>query len=284
MSSDRDTTRIVRSWLDEGVTQLPDRVLDAVLDQIPATPQRRVSWPLRWRRSRIGMTVQIAVAVVVVLAIAMVGTSFLQLTANLGGPGRTPLPAASPSALPLGGGTQLSAGSYSVGDPYPVRITFDVPQGWAECSPDRLERAVCAPTMEGVGFMVVDNVVADPCDQQRTGLDPPARSVDDVVAAISNLRGFEATDPIDITHDGYTGKRLEVSAPEVSPCAIGEDLGTWSTTARTNGVRLGETNLLHVLDVEGATLLIAAAYFPSETPDYLLAEVRRVFDSVHLVP
>ena len=29
MSSDRDTTRIVRSWLDEGVTALPDRVLDA---------------------------------------------------------------------------------------------------------------------------------------------------------------------------------------------------------------------------------------------------------------
>jgi len=38
MSTDRDTTRIVRSWLDEGVTVLPDRVLDAVLDQVPATP------------------------------------------------------------------------------------------------------------------------------------------------------------------------------------------------------------------------------------------------------
>ena len=35
-----DATRIVRSWLDEGVTQLPDRVLDAVLDEVPATPQR----------------------------------------------------------------------------------------------------------------------------------------------------------------------------------------------------------------------------------------------------
>ena len=41
MSTDRDTTRIVRSWLEEGVTELPDRVLDAVLDQLPATPQRR---------------------------------------------------------------------------------------------------------------------------------------------------------------------------------------------------------------------------------------------------
>ena len=41
MSAERDETRIVRSWLEEGVTVLPDRVLDAVLDQVPATPQRR---------------------------------------------------------------------------------------------------------------------------------------------------------------------------------------------------------------------------------------------------
>ena len=47
MSTDRDTTRIVRSWLEEGVTALPDRVLDAVLDQIPATSQRRAWWPAR---------------------------------------------------------------------------------------------------------------------------------------------------------------------------------------------------------------------------------------------
>ena len=47
MHSDRDTTRIVRSWLEEGVSALPDRVLDAVLDQVPATRQRRPWWPAR---------------------------------------------------------------------------------------------------------------------------------------------------------------------------------------------------------------------------------------------
>src|ERR671910_685423 len=46
---DRDQLeRVVRSWLDEGVTQLPDRILDAVLDQVPATPQSRaIWWPVR---------------------------------------------------------------------------------------------------------------------------------------------------------------------------------------------------------------------------------------------
>ena len=45
MSTDRDVTRIVRSWLEEGATALPDRVLDAVLDQVPSTSQRRPRWP-----------------------------------------------------------------------------------------------------------------------------------------------------------------------------------------------------------------------------------------------
>jgi hypothetical protein len=47
MSSDRETTRRVRSWLEAGVTTIPDRVLDAVLDRVPTTPQRRPLWPVR---------------------------------------------------------------------------------------------------------------------------------------------------------------------------------------------------------------------------------------------
>lgn len=47
MSTGRDVTRIVRSWLDEGVTVLPDRVLDHVLDRVPSTPQRRLMWAAR---------------------------------------------------------------------------------------------------------------------------------------------------------------------------------------------------------------------------------------------
>ena len=47
MSTERDVNRIVRSWLEEGVAALPDRVLDTVLDQLPATPQRRAWWPVR---------------------------------------------------------------------------------------------------------------------------------------------------------------------------------------------------------------------------------------------
>ena len=47
MKPERDTTALVRSWLENGVTDLPDRVLDPVLDQLPATPQRRHAWQAR---------------------------------------------------------------------------------------------------------------------------------------------------------------------------------------------------------------------------------------------
>ena len=44
MSTDRDITRIVRSWLRTDEHESADRVLDAVLDQLDTTPQRRSTW------------------------------------------------------------------------------------------------------------------------------------------------------------------------------------------------------------------------------------------------
>ena len=46
VSADRDADRIVRSWLEEGVTTLPDRPGRRARPS-PATPQRRFTW---WRR------------------------------------------------------------------------------------------------------------------------------------------------------------------------------------------------------------------------------------------
>jgi hypothetical protein len=47
MSTDRDTTRIVRSWLRTDEHESADDVLDAVLAMLDATPQRRAWWPAR---------------------------------------------------------------------------------------------------------------------------------------------------------------------------------------------------------------------------------------------
>ena len=77
MSADRDADRIVRSWLEEGVTTLPDRVLDAVLDQVPATPQRRSTWWPARRLPDMNNTAKLALGGVAVVVIALLGIGFL---------------------------------------------------------------------------------------------------------------------------------------------------------------------------------------------------------------
>ena len=88
--------------MDEGVTQLPDRVLDLVLDQLPATPQRRASWlarrPTMNNYARLGL-VAAAVLAVVILGIGLFGKS-LDV-----GPTTSPTP--SPSASPASASNPL---------------------------------------------------------------------------------------------------------------------------------------------------------------------------------
>lgn len=108
MSTDRDVERIVRSWMDEGVNALPDRVLDLVLNQLPATPQRRLSWlarrtPTMNNYARLGL-VAAAVLAVVIVGIGLFGRS-------VGGPppdssssaAASVMPSSTPVSNPLAG-------------------------------------------------------------------------------------------------------------------------------------------------------------------------------------
>jgi hypothetical protein len=108
VSTERDVERIVRSWMDEGVTALPDRVLDLVLDQIPATPQRRAGWLAR-RYPTVNNPIRIAVAAVAVLAIAILGLNLLPKS-GVGGPSATATPSPTASTVALAEGTFSSHG------------------------------------------------------------------------------------------------------------------------------------------------------------------------------
>ena len=129
MSTDRDVTRIVRSWLEEGATALPDRVLDAVLDQVPATSQRRSWWPAR-RLNEMNNALKIAIVAAAVVVIAVVGFNLVPRQGGIGGPGPSPTasprrqtptqtPTPTPSPLPSGVLTEfpegpLPAGTYTL--------------------------------------------------------------------------------------------------------------------------------------------------------------------------
>ena len=106
MSTDRDVDRIVRSWLEEGVTALPDRVLDNVLDRLPATHQRRSWWPAR-RLHEMNTPLRIALAAAAVLVVALLGITLLPRVGGVAAPVATPTP--TPAVLPTG---SLTAGTY----------------------------------------------------------------------------------------------------------------------------------------------------------------------------
>lgn len=284
MKPERDANGIVRSWLENGVTQLPDRVLDDVLLEIPAIPQRRRSWggatlPQLNRAAQVGLATA-AVLLVVAMGLA-VFFSGRGVGSQVGGP--TPTPTPTPMALPQDA-TSLEAGAYVIGDPFPVRVTVQVPEGWTAGTFGPLETGVSRVNDDGgVAFVIVDNVVSDPCDASRGQLVPAVgSSVDDLVTAISNWAGFEATEPVDITVDGFQGKQFELTAPGKSFCR--SDIFTWSTGERTNGVSANEVNLLRILDVAGTRVLVAAAHQPGKTTANDVAEIRHVFDSVHFAP
>jgi hypothetical protein len=96
MSTDRETTRIVRSWLHEDGHENADRVLDLVLEQIDTTPQRSASWLAR-RFPIMNNTVRIALTVAAVVVIALVGLTLLTPGSNIGGgPPESPTPTSIP--------------------------------------------------------------------------------------------------------------------------------------------------------------------------------------------
>lgn len=104
MSTDRETTRVVRSWLEAGVTRLPDRVLDAVLDQVPATPQRRRFWSA-WRPNQMNVYTKLLAGAAAALVVAVVGYQFL--------PGQGPDPGATVAPSPTSAAL-LARGTFKV--------------------------------------------------------------------------------------------------------------------------------------------------------------------------
>jgi hypothetical protein len=285
MSTDREATRIVRSWLEDGVTQLPDTILDSVLDQLPTTSQRRVTWWPARRLSYMNTSMKIGLAAVAVVAATLLGYTYF-VSPNVGDPSRT-TPTASPNVLPRSG--DLDPGRYEVeGASVPVRISFDLGDGWGVCSENPLEQGVCRVgpsqtprSVVGVAFPVVENVVADPC--ATTLLDPPVGpSVDELVAALADLDGFSATAPEDVTVGGFPAKRLTVTAPANVDDTC--ELGTWATRQRTNGVGAGESNDLYVVDVDGDRIVIAMAYFTTNAGQEDLDEAQHLIDSIRIEP
>ena len=307
MSSDPDTKRIVRSWLDEGVTQLPDRVLDAVLDQVPATPQRRATWWPARRHSTVNMTLKYGLAAVVVAVAALIGINYLG-TANVGGPG---IGDSSPTAVPTARATPEPS-LEPTPDPTPAGLLPEGPhvlvRGTEETATVRMTVTIPAPDWygepgggtlikndqsgapDGAGLIVFAGedlyVYGDPCRWSSTRPETPATTVDELVDALSAQALRDATEPLAVTVDRYSGKSITLHVPEdadFSECDR-STFGSWGVPGPDEAPFRyhqdpGQIDRLWVLDVEGELVVIDTAHYEG-TPQAVVDELDAIVESI----
>ncbi len=299
MNTDRDVTRIVRSWLQEGSDGLPDRVLDATLLHVPATPQRRATWPA-WRVLPMH-TPRVAAAAAAVLVAGIVGVNLLsqgpgsaassppaaaassQTAAS--SPSRSVRPSPAPTVRP---GGALSPGSYVVDGAFPVRVTIPVTDDWHVWGPitkDAIplyQGSPDPPQGRGIVVAVIENLFADPCDSSKGGLVPQVGpSVDDLAVGLAAQPDTDDTAPVDVELGGYSGKFLSYSLTRSDgPCT---SLERWGSASGTRMAILGEHDEVWILDVDGVRVIIDAYYFDGTT-DAQLAELREVVQGIRIEP
>ena len=203
MLSEREE-RTLRSWLGDEPAVLPPHIWSAVMADVPATRQRRISPVTRLLPDRRWARMALAAALVTALvagALAGAGaTGFIRL----------PHP---PYVFPTSEGP-LDPGTYVVDAPFPAAASFDVPAGWASVEfgdsiVDLVRDAAIGPE---VRMMAVDDVYIDACNPDR-GLQRVGASGRDLAAAISHLARVDVTGPTDVVLGGRPASFLAIAAP-----------------------------------------------------------------------
>lgn len=209
-------------------------------------------------------------------------------------PSATPSANAGPATLTVGREREvLDAGTYvadlasrsAPAKRFP-KVLITVPDGWAN---DRGWSLAPLGYITGVMFWDVVDVYAHPCQWQGPRVHP-GPTVDDLVAALMAQPLRNATEPVDVTIDGYHGKRLEWSVPidiAFTDCDVRDPGGEptfeswtatgWSTDRYQQGP--GQIDRLWILDVGGARLVIDAQFMPEAT-EQQVAELMQVVETL----
>jgi hypothetical protein len=180
MTAERETTRVVRSWLREDEHESADRILVTVLDRLDTTPQRRPWWPAR-RFATMHTYTKLAVAAAAVLAVLAVGSRFLPAQPSTGGPPSpsafaTASPQPTPRALvPADIGRELGAGTYRIGAPFQQPLELNLGDSWTLGRYLSGETTI-TKTGDGepwLGFYLITRLYEDPCHPEAGTRDIP---------------------------------------------------------------------------------------------------------------
>jgi hypothetical protein len=116
----------------------------------------------------------------------------------------------------------------------------------------------------------------------------PVTTVDEFVAAISRQASRNASEPVDITLDGYRGKRLTLHVPadaDFKACDRGF-FGSWLTIADEGSSSPsryhqgpGQVDELWIVDRDGVLTIMVGGYY-DQTPAKDVDELRAIVESV----
>ena len=178
----------------------------------------------------------------------------------------TESPATTPEVVQELPGGEIEAGTYT-GVYEESRFTFTVPEsGWTSY----IDTGCCVLFQgddEETAQMFlggdITSLYADACETAGTEFDP-GPSVDDLAAALASLEGFESTEPIDVTLNGYEGKRVALTVPADvdvrNPDCVGGQYSLWSNRWYQAS---GQTDDLWILDVDGQRQVLTFSTTPN---------------------
>ena len=229
MTQPRDIERLLDQWFADGSSVAPDRVIDVVADRIERQPQRP-AWRLDWRHLSMSTTFKLAAAMAAVLAIAVVGYSFLPGNGSgVGSPTTAPTPSAQPTAAVTAAPTPsptfvypsgiLSPGSHATASFLPA-FTFTLPEPWVldgdttsyySLFPDSpANRAEWARTGNTASGLLIASELDRPYFVCEAWEDNRGATAAEMVAAMVANEALATSEPVDVTIGGLTGKQVDV--------------------------------------------------------------------------
>ena len=281
MTRDNDFIGQLEGYLDEyeGMTPLPPMVRDALRAELPRTRQiGSVPGPMRYLS--VSKPVQFAIAAAAVVVIAVVALQFLG-NSNVGGPSATATPEPSSMATatpePSAGGLRLgpfaltaAGGNWDVA----MTVTISASDWHGAVGSGVLVKNDNPNPPDGSGLIVFTGqleVYGDPCHWATTRPDPmTGATVDEVIAALRAQVGRNATEPVDVTVDGYSGKSIQLSVPSDISYADGGFVDCDNHQFRSWGPDVmsryhqgpGQIDQVWVVDVNGTLVVIDGAWYP----------------------
>ena len=290
MTTNREMERIVQSWLQPGLTTLTDDVLDPVLDQLPATPQRRPLWSPR-RSRHVGSFAKFALAAAAVLVVAVVGINLASRSGlpDVAAPTLMPSVLPSQSAVPATSAPEFAPDSGPI-DPGRYRWTWPggevslaMPRGWIGNAEGMGKHA---GTQAEIGFGPwlpgtaedVNYVYADACDSADQ-LAPIGPTLDDLVTALEDQAGTDAVTSM-FSAGPAVGWRVEIreaAGLDRSSCRFGLE-GPLQVWPGWFALAPGYWGVVYAFDVNGERVVFVAGLGPTAT-DADVAEVDAIVGS-----